>query len=57
MVGKTHVEYRLAQINTESFEAYLVNQPNDEQAKRWLAGVDIKIQRAGLTPDDTNGAE
>ena len=39
------------------YMAYLVNQPNDEQAKRWLAGVDIKIQRAGLTPDDTNGAE
>ena len=39
------------------YMAYLANQPNDEQAKRWLAGVDIKIQRAGLTPDDTNGAE
>ncbi|WP_175405892.1 tetratricopeptide repeat protein [Shewanella sp. MEBiC00475] len=37
--------------------AYLVNQPNDEQAKRWLAGVEIKIQRAGLTlPDNANGA-
>ncbi|GGQ26616.1 tetratricopeptide repeat protein [Shewanella litoralis] len=37
--------------------AYLVNQPDDEQAKRWLAGVEIKIQRAGLTlPDNTNGA-
>ncbi|MCT8987185.1 tetratricopeptide repeat protein [Shewanella phaeophyticola] len=37
--------------------AYLANQPDDEQAKRWLAGVEIKIQRAGLTlPDNTNGA-
>jgi tetratricopeptide (TPR) repeat protein len=37
--------------------AYLANQPNDEQAKRWLAGVEIKIQRAGLTlPDNANGA-
>lgn len=37
--------------------AYLANQPDDEQAKRWLAGVEIKIKRAGLTlPDNTNGA-
>ena len=37
--------------------AYLANQSNDEQAKRWLAGVEIKIQRAGLTlPDNANGA-
>jgi len=39
------------------YMAYLANQPNDEQAKRWLAGVEIKIQRAGLTlPDNANGA-
>ena len=37
--------------------AYLANKSNDEQAKRWLAGVEIKIQRAGLTlPDNANGA-
>ncbi|MGI2171701.1 tetratricopeptide repeat protein [Shewanella sp. MF05960] len=37
--------------------AYLANQPDDEQAKRWLAGVEIKIKRAGLTlPGNTNGA-
>ena len=35
--------------------AYLTNQPDDEQAKRWLAGVEIKIKRAGLTLN-TNGA-
>jgi tetratricopeptide (TPR) repeat protein len=39
------------------YMAYLFNQPNDEQAKRWLAGVEIKIQRAGLTlPNNANGA-
>ena len=38
--------------------AYLANKSNDEQAKRWLAGVEIKIQRAGLTlPDNANGAD
>ncbi|MDD8058565.1 tetratricopeptide repeat protein [Shewanella metallivivens] len=37
--------------------AFLANQPDDEQAKRWLAGVEIKIQRAGLTlPENSNGA-
>jgi tetratricopeptide (TPR) repeat protein len=38
--------------------AYLANQPGSDQAKRWLAGVEIKIQRAGLSipsdpPEDT----
>jgi tetratricopeptide (TPR) repeat protein len=38
--------------------AYLANQPDNQQAKRWLAGVEIKMQRAGLTipaetPTDT----
>ncbi|QHS12837.1 tetratricopeptide repeat protein [Shewanella sp. Arc9-LZ] len=66
-------QYPLAQLNLaillelyrgkllqarQYYLAYLANQPNDEQAKRWLAGVEIKIQRAGLTlpPDNANGA-
>ncbi|MCL1068106.1 tetratricopeptide repeat protein [Shewanella olleyana] len=31
------------------YQSYLLLKPDDEQAKRWLAGVEIKIQRAGLS--------
>jgi tetratricopeptide (TPR) repeat protein len=31
------------------YTAYLVLQPEDAQVQRWLAGVEIKIKRAGLT--------
>jgi len=31
------------------YTSYLVLQPDDKQAQRWLAGVEIKIKRAGLS--------
>lgn len=30
------------------YQAYLVLKPEDEEVKRWLAGLEIKIKRAGL---------
>ncbi|GGI76390.1 hypothetical protein GCM10009332_12220 [Shewanella gelidii] len=32
------------------YQAYLSQKPDDSQAQRWLAAIELKIDRAGLTP-------
>ncbi len=35
------------------YQSYLVLQPKDSQVERWLAGLKIKLKRAGLAPTPT----
>ncbi|MCL1043802.1 tetratricopeptide repeat protein [Shewanella electrodiphila] len=37
------------------YQSYLLLKPDDVQAQRWLAGVEIKIQRAGLNLQQGEG--
>ena len=37
--------------------SYLTQVPEDQQAQRWLAGLDIKIKRAGVSKSTLSGAE
>ena len=36
------------------YQAYLKIKPQDKQAQRWLAGLELKIKRAGLTAVNAN---